>query len=355
MPKINHILVIRLSAMGDVAMAVPVLRFFSETYPDVKITVLSRPFFKPLFEGIPNLNFLEADVKGRHKRFGIIKLAEEAKDLGIDAVADLHNVIRSSIITKYLKYKGLKTASIDKGRAEKKALVAAKGATISQLKTTHQRYADVFEKLGFPMDTKVFSPSFKGRCPEGRGVLPKKRLSPKLNGLLGVENKKLIGIAPFAAHQSKMYPLSLMAEVIRELDKSDKYRIFLFGGGKKEIEMLKNLENPFANVTSVAGKLTFEEELALISNLDLMLSMDSGNGHLGAMFGVPVITLWGVTHPFAGFTPFNQPENNQILSDRNKYPLIPTSIYGNKFPTGYEEVMKTIAPKTVVLKIEEII
>jgi ADP-heptose:LPS heptosyltransferase len=343
MAKPTHILVIRLSAMGDVAMAVPVLRVLAQTYPELKITVLSRPFFKPLFEDIPNLDFLEADVYGEHKRFGLLKLANEAKDLGIDAVADLHNVIRSKIITKYLKFKGIDTATIDKGRAEKKALIAAKGEAISQLKTTHQRYADVFEKLGFPLNLgKHIAP-------------PKKRLSPKLNGLLGVESKKLIGIAPFAAHQSKMYPLSLMAEVIRKLDETDKYRIFLFGGGKKEIKLLKEMEIPFANVTNVAGKLSFIEELALISNLNLMLSMDSGNGHLAAMYGVPVITLWGVTHPFAGFVPFNQPESNQILSDRKEYHLIPTSVYGNKFPKGYEEVMKTISPETVVQKVREVL
>ncbi len=343
MAKPTHILVIRLSAMGDVAMTVPVLRILAQTYPALKITVLSRPFLKPLFEDIPNLNFLEADVDGEHKRFGLIKLANQAKDLGIDAVADLHDVIRSKILTNYLKFKGIETETIDKGRAEKKALIAAKGGAISSLKSTHQRYAEVFEKLGFPLDLNTFT------------VPPQKRLTPKLNGLIGVEPKKLMGIAPFAAHQSKMYPLSLMAEVIRELDKTDKYRIFLFGGGKKEIELLKKLENPFANVTNVAGKLTFEEELALISNLDLMLSMDSGNGHLAAMYGVPVTTLWGVTHPFAGFAPFNQPERNQLLSDRKEYPLIPTSVYGNKFPKGYEEVMKTISPEMVVSKIKEIL
>src|SRR5690606_9807500 len=208
MEKPKHILVIRLSAMGDVAMAVPVLRVFSQTYPEVKITVLSRPFFKPLFEGIPNLDFLEADVKGKHKHFGIIKLAKEAEALGIDAVADLHNVIRSKIISNFLKFKGIKTATIDKGRAEKKALVSGKRATISQLKTTHQRYADVFEELGFPLDLKEYI------------APPKKRLTPKLNGLLGIENKNLIGIAPFAAHSSKMYPLSLMAEVIEEIGRA---------------------------------------------------------------------------------------------------------------------------------------
>ncbi len=339
----SHILVIRLSAMGDVAMTVPVLRVLTQTYPDLKLTVLSRLFFEPLFEGIPNLDFIEADVYGKHKRLGLIKLAKEAKGSGIDAVADLHNVIRSKIITEYLKFKGLKTASIDKGRAEKKALVNAAGRDISQLKTTPQRYADVFEKLGFPLDLNNYFPPNR------------KALAPKLNGFIGVEPKKLIGIAPFAAHEGKMYPLNLMEEVIAKLDASEKYRIFLFGGGKKEIEKLKKLESPFANVVNVAGKLNFDEELSLISNLDLMLSMDSGNGHLAAIYGMPVITLWGVTHPYAGFGPFIQPENHQLVSNREKYPLIPTSIYGNKFPKDYEEVMKTISPETVVLKIREVL
>lgn len=329
--------------MGDVAMTVPVLWVFSQTYPEVEITVLSLPFFRPLFSGIPNINFMEADIYGKHKRFGLLKLAQEADKLKIDAAVDLHNVIRSKVIVNYLQFKGLKTASIDKGRAEKKALVTAKGKNISPLKTTHQRYADVFEKLGFPLDLEQFAP------------MQNLQLLPKLNGLIGVEPKKIIGIAPFAAHSGKMYPLDLMKEVVEKLDKSDVYRILLFGGGKKEIDQLNKLANPFSNVSNVAGKLTFEEELALISNLDLMLSMDSGNGHLAAIYGIPVVTLWGVTHPFAGFVPFGQPSSNQLVADREKYPLIPTSVYGNKYPEGYNEAIKTIPPETVVSKIQELL
>ena len=343
MDKPTHILVIRLSAMGDVAMTVPVLWVFSQTYPEVEITVLSLPFFRPLFSGIPNINFMEADIYGKHKRFGLLKLAQEADKLKIDGAVDLHNVIRSKVIVNYLQFKGLKTAAIDKGRAEKKALVTAKGKNISPLKTTHQRYADVFEKLGFPLDLEQFAPT--------RNL----QLLPKLNGLIGVEPKKIIGIAPFAAHSGKMYPLDLMKEVVEKLDKSDVYRILLFGGGKKEIDQLNKLANPFSNVSNVAGKLTFEEELALISNLDLMLSMDSGNGHLAAIYGIPVVTLWGVTHPFAGFVPFGQPSINQLVADREKYPLIPTSVYGNKYPEGYNEAIKTIPPETVVSKIQELL
>ncbi|MEO0528703.1 MAG: glycosyltransferase family 9 protein, partial [Bacteroidota bacterium] len=103
------------------------------------------------------------------------------------------------------------------------------------------------------------------------------------------------------------------------------------------------------------GKLTFQEELALISNLDLMLSMDSGNAHLAAMYGIPVVTLWGVTHPYAGFYPIKQARDNALLANRDKYPLIPTSVYGNKMPSGYEKAMETISPEAVFQKIEMIL
>ncbi|PVW15118.1 glycosyltransferase family 9 protein [Marixanthomonas spongiae] len=336
MPKPTHILVIRLSAMGDVAMTVPVLQVFAKTYPEVKLTVVSKKHFKPFFNTIPTVEFLEADVYGKHKGFGLLKLANEAKSAGIDAVADLHNVIRSKIISNYLRVRGVQTATIDKGREEKRELTASENKKFTQLKTTHQRYADVFEKLGFPLDLSQHT------------VPERQQLNKRLHNLIGKHTKKAIGIAPFAAHESKMYPLELMKVVISELHKTEKFKIFLFGGGKKEEELLNKLASNFTQVTNVAGQLTFEEELALISNLDGMLSMDSGNGHLAAMFGIPVITLWGVTHPFAGFVPFNQPIANQLTADREQYPLIPTSIYGNKFPEGYENVMKSIAPKTVV-------
>lgn len=337
-----HILVIRLSALGDVAMTVPVLRVFSQTYPNVKLTVLSKSGYKPLFNDIENLQFLEAAVYGEHKGFGLLKLAKEAKNLGVTAVADLHNVIRSKMISGYLSMNGITTAAIDKGRAEKKALTNNPSA-LKRLKSTHQRYAAVFEALGFPLNLETH-------------VFPKKKeLTSQLHDLIGKHSKKMIGIAPFAAYESKMYPLGLLKEVVFNLNKDNLYKIFLFGGGKKEIEILNEWEIQFENVTSLAGKYNLETELNLISNLDLMLAMDSSNGHLAALFNIPVLTLWGVTHPYAGFTPFNQPNEHQLVADREVYPLIPTSVYGNKFPNGYENAMRSISVETVLKKIAEII
>jgi ADP-heptose:LPS heptosyltransferase len=142
-----------------------------------------------------------------------------------------------------------------------------------------------------------------------------------------------------------------MQEVIHKLAENNSNKIFLFGGGKKETEQLHALSANVDNVIVVAGKLKLQQELQLISNLDVMLSMDSGNSHIAAMLGVKVVTLWGATHPYAGFKPFNQPLENCLTADREKYQLLPTSVYGNKTVAGYEDAMRTIPVDAMVAKI----
>ncbi|KAA1244356.1 glycosyltransferase family 9 protein [Aquimarina sp. RZ0] len=323
--------------MGDVAMTIPVLRTFRTTYPNVKITVVTRKFFTPIFNGIENLEVFHADVEGKHKGvLGLSRLSRELRGVGITAVADLHNVLRSNILKRFFEFRGIKVVQVDKGRAEKKALTRSKNKVFKQLKTTHQRYADVFSGLEFPIDLKNHS------------FPPKTSLTPKILNLVQNSTKKWLGIAPFAQYESKTYPLSLMIAVIEALDQDDTFKIFLFGGGKKEADILNNIDSKYKNAINVVGKLNFQEELQLIGNLDGMLSMDSGNAHLAAMYGVPTITLWGVTHPFAGFMPFGQPIEYAILPNLAKYDQIPTSIYGNKIPEGYEKVMHTIRPETIL-------
>ncbi|MEN8125217.1 MAG: glycosyltransferase family 9 protein [Bacteroidota bacterium] len=344
MSKPKHILVIRLSAIGDVAMSVPVLRSFVSQNPDVKITVLSRAFLKPLFDGISNVNFYAADLKGIHKGiFGLKKLSNELLNLKIDAIADIHNVLRSKILRLFLSFSNIKIVVIDKGRAEKKALTRIQNKIFKQLRSTHERYADVFRELGFEVDLSKY------QYPE------KKVVSSKTKSIIGNSDKIMIGIAPFTQYKSKMYPLDLMEVIISELSQNSNYQIIFFGGGQKEIEILNSYEDKYKNTISFVEKFNFDEELVLISNLDCMLSMDSANAHLAAMEGVKTITLWGITHPYAGFYPFQQPMEYALIPDLQKYPNIPCSIYGNKVCNGYEDVMQTINPYEVIKKIEEVI
>ena len=319
--------------MGDVAMTVPVIRAFVAQHPDVKITVISRPFFKPFFDTVPEVHFFPIDLEKKHKGIlGLFRLFKELKERDVAELADLHNVLRSKMLTFFFKMCGLKTATVDKGRAGKKELTRAENKIFKPLPTMVQRHQEVFEKLGFPVDLR--NPKF-----------------PEFPQNPAKQNDKWIGIAPFAQYESKVYPLDLMQRVIDLLAQNQQYKIFLFGGGKKEIALLDEMAEGKINVENLAGKVKLPQELEIISNLDVMLSMDSGNAHIAAMLGTKVITLWGATHPYAGFAPFNQPLENALTSNRGKYPLLPTSIYGNKTVAGYQDAMRTISPESVVDKI----
>ncbi len=334
--------------MGDVAMTVPVIRAFVQQNPNVKVTVISTFFFKPFFDGIRNLSFYAFDDKNRHNGvIGLMRLFQDLEVLEIDAFVDLHNVLRSKMLRALFRINGKKIAHVNKGRKEKAALTRADDKIFKPLTTMFERHSKVFEELCFKVD--LSNPIF----PE------KAVLDSEISQLIGeipiAIAIKLIGIAPFAQYDSKVYPLDLMQKVIDKLAENSDYKILLFGGGKKEIELLASLANGKENVIVVAGQLQFQQELQLISNLDVMLAMDSGNAHIAAMFGIEVITLWGATHPFAGFSPFNQPLENALVSDRNLFPKLPTSVYGNKKVEGYENAMRTISVESVVDKINSIL
>ena len=338
----KHILVIRLSAMGDVAISVPVLSAFNEQYPDVKITILTKPLFAPMFAHLVNCKVFPIDLKGKHKGLlGLYKLYKELKAEKIDFVADLHNVLRSNVLKLLFRSSKIPFYQINKGRKEKKELTREKNKIFKQLKTSYERYAEVFGKLGFPISLEKLY------------LAPRRMASNEVKNLLS-ENKN-IGIAPFASHIAKEYPFIKLKEVIFKLSECyPESKIFIFGGGNHEKSIVEQVSQ-LKNVENIVGKLSFSEELELISNLDVMLAMDSGNAHLSAMFGVATITLWGVTHPFVGFYPYGQPIENALLADRQKFPLIPTSVYGNKYRYGYERAILTISNEDILSKIKEIL
>jgi ADP-heptose:LPS heptosyltransferase len=330
--------------MGDVAMTVPILRALVKQHPDVKVTMISRPFFKAFFREIPNVSFFPVDLGKRHKGFlGLIRLFSDIKKLNIDAFADLHQVTRTRIVRTLFAIAGKKTSAFDKGRAERKALTRAENKIFKPLLTVFERHANVFAELGFPID--LSAPFFTPRQP----------LSANIFSLTGEKTQRWIGIAPFAQHKLKVYPLDLMEEVMDALASDQGNKIFLFGGGLAELTLLSELANGHENIIVAGGKMNFEEELNLISNLDLMLSMDSGNAHIAAIHGVKTVTLWGATHPFTGFYPYMQPIESAVLSDRNKFPKLPTSVYGNKNVEGYEDAMRTISPELVVEKVRSLL
>ncbi len=342
--KKEHLLILRFSSLGDIAMTVPVIRCLLKAYPNLQITIVSRKGMEPLFFEFKNINFFAADFDSRHKGLkGIYQLYRDLRKISITRIADLHSVIRSDLLCFFFRISFFQVKKIKKARFEKYLLTRKKNKKFQPLTPTIYRYVDVFRRLGFSVDMQ------KHEIPFRKGEIPKKILhqSGKNN------NEKWIGIAPFAAFPGKIYPLDLMQKVISYLQKD--YKLFLFGKGEKESQKFDIWENAYPNVQSTVELISFSDQLNLISNLDLMISMDSANGHLSSNFGIPTITIWGVTHPFCGFAPFAQPIENSLYLDRVKYPQVPTSIYGGKVFKGYQEALRSIDPKAIIEKAIELL
>ena len=343
--KDKSILVFRFSALGDIAMTIPVLRSFFNTYPNQKIIFVSRGFVQPLFKEFENLEFVSVDFNNDFKGLkGLFKLFKSLRKNKIKAVADLHNVLRTKILKILFKMVFINVQSIDKGRAERKKLTKKKNKKFKPLTPIHYRYCDVFGRLGFPIDLANHEYPIKPYLPEN---------SEEQKVLAKSGDKTIIGIAPFASFAGKNYPLDLIQNVIAYLQKD--HIIYLFGGGENELKQIKIWEKAYDNVTDIASSFNLTEQINIISYADLMISMDSANGHIAANCGVPVLTIWGMTHPFCGFTPFDQGIENSIMVDRNLCPDIPTSVFGNKIPKGYESAFRSVNPKEVIEKALEIL
>ena len=312
------LLVIRLSALGDVAMTVPVIDSLARQYPQLEITVLSKPFTAPLFAAMPpNVTFEGVNLNEYKGLGGLIRLFNHLRKARFDCVADLHDVLRSKVLRTLFALTGKHTAHIDKGRKEKKLLTRDTHTRKELLPTSFERYTRVFAQLGLPVDVH-----FRSIYGNGKGEVS---LFEHITGTPGTES--WIGIAPFAAHPGKILPEPTMEQLIAQAASHPHWKIFLFGGGKAEAEQLERWSKPYKNVVSMAGKLKMHQELALMSHLKAMVSMDSANMHLASLTGTPVVSVWGATHPLAGFMGWKQSTDHAVQVD---LPCRPCSIYGNK-------------------------
>lgn len=340
-----HILIIRFSAIGDVAMLVPVVHALATQHPEVRVTVLSKPFARAFFEGLaPNVSFMGADLKNDYRGIkGLNRLYRRLIAKHPTHIADMHGVIR----THYLRFRFLigqyRVAHIDKHRKEKRALTTAGKKDFRQLPTSFKNYADVIERLGFHI-----TPTFKSVFGESKGNL---RLLPEVIG----EKKSFqrwIGIAPFATHKGKAYPLEKMEEVVQKLVKEHpNCRIFLFHGRGEEARKMEEWEQKYAsNVLSASSLLGgIDKELILMSHLNVMLSMDSSNMHIASMVGCRVVSIWGATHRYAGFLGWQQSADDCI---ERQLPCRPCSVYGNR-PCihGDYRCLTGITPEEIVEKL----
>lgn len=326
----KRILVIRFSALGDVAMAVPVVQSLALQHPELDITFLSKSMCAPLFAKMPqNVHFIAIDPQALQSFKNLKAFVEnDLKIRQFDYVADLHSVLRTFYIKWRALLHGAKIATIDKGHPAKRRLTRARCKRFVQLKNSTERYADVLQRLGFAV-TLDFTSLFAEKP----------------------ASRHWVGFAPFARHKGKIYPTEKSEKVVELLSQRG-WTVYLFGNGEREKSLLESWAAKYQNVICTAGKSTLQDELELMNALDVMVSMDSANMHLASLAATPVVSIWGATHPFAGFMGWHQSMDNAVQLD---LPCRPCSTFGNKpCRRGDYACLAGISPKMIVEKVEKI-
>lgn len=331
--KQKHILIIRLSALGDVAISAPLIKEYASKNPDIKFTMVSVKLMEPFFKGVKNLHFVSINLKQDGSFWKVVKFAKSLLKLKPTAVADIHNVLRSRIIRYYLLLHGIPCKVIHKNRARRRELTKRNNKNLSPMNSSQRNYEDVLVAL------KLKDLNFANTP-----VAPKKKVNT------GVRQ---IGIAPFAKHKGKCWPLEYMEQVVAILSKDLNHKIILFGGGTEEERILMGWEQKYSNTHSVVGKYTLEQELEVINGLDVMVSMDSANMHFASFVRTPVVSVWGATHPSAGFYGWGQNPANAVQAEM---PCRPCSIYGSKeCRRGDYACLWEVKPQDVISKIMEVL
>lgn len=367
--------------MGDVAISAPLVKAYAKHNPECKFFMLSQPRHEAMFKGVDNLFFIPIVIKRNAATSAayqggfrtLMKIGPQLlRQYSITDVADIHNVLRTKVLRLSFFGRVSKCKVIDKHRRERKELTRKQDKILQPITSSQRCMEEVFVKLGF--DDIHFASA--GCAPSIEHIERKHKADND-----GVTK---IGIAPFAGHKGKTWPVSKMEEVVKRLSSGEcskilnsvahnsansascradsstsntlereKSIVYLFGGGAKEIAVLKEWASKYPNTELVAGLHSLDDELKTIGELDIMVSMDSANMHLASLVGVPVVSVWGATHPYAGCYGYRQNLNNAVQVEMS---CRPCSIYGAKVcARGDYACLENISPDMVIEKIKKVL
>lgn len=316
--------VFRFSAMGDVALTMGTLATVLKYRPHLKIIMVTRRKFEPFFAHNPRIEVFPCDFEGEHKGpAGLIRLFRQLKSFRPDYVLDLHQNLRTHFLKTLFLLSGKKVFGLNKHRAAKKQIT--RGERLTPVKHVCEQYLDVFKAAGIVDEavrienlTPLFHTSDNARQTIDRWIR-QENAAP------------FIGVAPFAQHKGKIWPLERYEKLIALLqEKHPRYKILLFGGGPQEGSLLENVAAQYPQTFNMVGRFSLEEELELISRAAFFISGDTSNMHFAAMMGVKVISIWGATHTLTGFGPLFQPEENKVEVPKEILTCRPCSVFGKE-------------------------
>jgi ADP-heptose:LPS heptosyltransferase len=263
--KIDRILLVSLTNVGDIVLTFPVFDTLREMFPSAKISVMVGPKGRTFFEGNPHVDELivydkRASWPERWKWF--LKLRAHSFDLVVD--------LRNSFLPFLLKAKVVTFPALGRSKVHmREKHLNRLRSVLGVLQPQHHRYA----------------------------IVPSKADERTIQHLL-MGTRDFVLVAPGAADDRKRWSEEGFSAVITSLVKKKGQRVVVVGDMKDKAVVARILKDAPSGVFNLCGMTSLTELACVVDRCKGALVNDSGIMHVCSYYDVPTVSLFGPTDPF---------------------------------------------------------
>jgi len=329
----KKILILRLSSIGDILLATPLIRALWKRFPEAQIDFVVKSQFAELLRTNPHLNKLYS-LDTKKGRSALKKLRQTLRGQRYDLVVDIHNNFRSGCLRRQ---KSARIVKLRKYKVQRFFLVKLGWNFYRQITPVHQRYLDTVAGFGVYDDG------------QGLEFFPDQETQKEIDVLLNQKGRQpgrlFICIAPGASRETKRWPAERFAVAAKKLILEAGAQI-LFLGDAKDAELTAAINERLDGAgIDLAGKLTLMQSACALNRVDMALTNDSGLMHLSTALGKPTLAIFGSTVRELGFFPVGP--QTAVVENKNISCRPCTHIGRRRCPEKHFRCMMDIPPNAV--------
>jgi heptosyltransferase-1 len=342
------VLIIRLSALGDIIQSSFILQFIKKNYKNIKIDWLVEKSFSEILDNniyLDNIFTVELKKVKKEKKISLLKIEidkiKHLADNNYDYIIDMQGLLKSSIIAKLIaKNSKIKTEIIGYSSSS----IRERWASVvynKKLKIPYEENTIIrnMELINFALDLNM---TVDDLLQKQESLFYKKEDFKNINSNYfdNFKNKKILLVIG-STWESRNYPKEKFLEITEKLSTVDFFIIWGNDEEKKRAEFIH--QNSKSQNITILPKISLNELKFVVSNMDLIIGNDTGPTHLAWALNKKSITLFGATPV------------SRILVTKNNLALKSHTIVNPKKLNKKDDSVKTITVDEVLEKIRELI
>lgn len=302
------VLIIKPSSLGDIIHAAPAVERIAAAAPDIHLTWVAKEVYVPFVQGLPGVDEVVSFPRQRFRagRFPLFlpeAIAWSGRLRGFDLAVDLQGLQRSGLMARlsgaqerfgprdarelaWLHYDhpieipaGIRHA-IDRLDFLADAVIE-QSAVLATARGSHERTKDRADPEGSPFRLPIPDASHR-----------------EAESLLGGA-QRLVALCPGTRWESKRWPVSRWARLVRELTRElpDVRPVILGAADERDLSREILSQADASAPLDLVGKGDLWTTAAILERAECVVALDSAQLHLAAAVGTPTVSLFGPTDP----------------------------------------------------------